>query len=85
MSTARRVAPSPANGGDQEAGVSSRRIQRLTDEYQNRAYTNAQETGGDTRAAECDAWLRQKLADEGVRPEHIEIEFRRVMAAVFRV
>lgn len=79
------VAPSPANGGDQEAGVSSRRIQRLTDEYQNRAYTNAQETGGDTRAAECDAWLRQKLADEGVRPEHIEIEFRRVMAAVFRV
>ena len=39
--------------------------------------------GGDTRTAECDAWLRQKLADEGVRPEHIETEFQRVMAVVF--
>jgi hypothetical protein len=77
-------APPPANGGD-GVGISTRHIQRLADEYQDRAYANSQETGGDTRTAECDAWLRQKLADEGVRPEHIEIEFRRVMAAVFRV
>jgi hypothetical protein len=74
----------PTNGGDREAGISTWRIQRLADEYQDRAYANAQKTGGDTRTAECDAWLRQRLAADGVRPEHIEIEFRRVMAVVFR-
>jgi putative DNA primase/helicase len=77
------AAPPPANGGDREAGVSSGRIRELADEYQERAYANARETGGDTRTAECDAWLRQRLADEGVRPEHIETEFERVMAVVF--
>jgi hypothetical protein len=77
--------PPPANGGDREAAVSSRHIQRLTDEYQDRAYANARATGGDTLTAECDRWLRRKLADEGVRPEHIEVEFERVMAEVFRI
>jgi putative DNA primase/helicase len=66
-------------------GISTRRIVGLSDEYQERAYANSRETGGDTRTAECDAWLRQKLADEGVLPEHIETEFQRVMAEVFRV
>ena len=48
------------------------------------AYANAQQTGGDTRTAHCDAWLRQTLAEE-VLPEFIETEFERVMAEVFRV
>ena len=69
------VAPPPA----------SARIQRLADEYAYRAYSNAQTTGGDPRTAECDAWLRQTLADGGVRPEFVEVEFERVMAEVFRV
>ena len=51
----------------------------------NSVYANAQANGGDTRTAELDAWLRQRLADEGVRPEHIEIEFERVMQVVFAV
>jgi hypothetical protein len=75
-------ASSPLDDG---VGVSAWRIRGLADEYQDRAYANAQESGGDTRTAECDAWLRQKLANEGVRPEHIEVEFRRVMDVVFRV
>ena len=66
-------------------GISALRIRRLTDEYHDRAYANAQETGGDTRTADLDAWLRQKLADEGVLPEFVEVEFERVMAVVFRV
>jgi hypothetical protein len=77
-----------AHTGDDDGpapGLSQRTISALSEEYQNRAYANSQETGGDTRTAECDAWLRQKLADDGVRPEHIETEFERVMVAVFRV
>jgi hypothetical protein len=33
--------------------------------------------------AKLNAELRQKLADMGLRPEHIELEFERVMAVVF--
>ena len=75
-------ASSPSADG---VGISAWHIHQLSDEYQDRAYANSQETGGDTRTAECDAWLRQKLADEGVLPESIEVEFQRVMAQVFRV
>jgi hypothetical protein len=64
-------------------GVSERTIRSIGDEYTERAYANAQANGGDTRTAECDAWLRQKLADEGVLPEHIETEFKRVMQVLF--
>jgi hypothetical protein len=70
---------------DDGVGVSAWRIRGLADQYQDRAYANAQETGGDTRTVECDAWLRQRLANEGVRPEFIEVEFERVMAEVLRV
>ena len=73
----------PSSPSDDESGISTQHIQRLADEYQDRAYANSRETGGDTRTAECDAWLRQKLVDDGVLPEHIETEFQRVMAAVF--
>ena len=68
-----------------EPGLGDRTIRGLGDEYTERAYANAQANGGDTRTAELDAWLRQRLADEGVRPEHIEIEFERVMQVVFAV
>ena len=34
--------------------------QRLADEYEDRA-CDSQETGGDTRTAECGAWLRTRL------------------------
>jgi len=78
-----RAAHPQPNGG--EPGLSHWRIRVLADQYQELAYANAQARDGDTRTAECDAWLRQRLADDGVRSEHIEIEFERVMAEVFRV
>ena len=68
-----------------EPGLSERRIRELADQYQGRAYANAQETGGDTRTAECDAWLRATLREEVDLPEHVEIEFARVMKVVFVV
>ena len=64
-------------------GLSARTIRAVADEYTERGYANAQETGGDTRTAELDAWLRQRLAELGVRPEHVEAEFERVKAAVW--
>jgi Protein of unknown function (DUF3631) len=74
----------PVNGGT-EPGLSRRRIRDLAEQYQDLAYANAQENSGDTRTADCDARLRQTLAEEGVPPEFVEIEFERVMAEVFRV
>jgi putative DNA primase/helicase len=70
-----------ANGGGW--GLSERRIRELAEQYQDRAYANAQETGGDTRTAECDAWLRAVLDQEVDLLEHVEIEFERVMQVVF--
>jgi hypothetical protein len=77
------VTPSAGNGG--EPGLSRRRIWDLAEQYQELAYANAQATGGDTRTADCDAWLRQTLAEGGILPEHVEVEFARVMAQVFQV
>lgn len=67
-----------------EPGLSRQRIRDLAEQYQERAYANARENGGDTRIGECDAWLRQRLADDGAPPEFVEVEFKRVMAEVFR-
>jgi hypothetical protein len=78
-------APRAANGGGTEPGLSRRRIRDLAEQYQDLAYANAQENGGDTCTAGCDAWLRQTLGEEGVAPEFIEVEFERVMVEVFRV
>jgi hypothetical protein len=56
-----------ANGKD-EPGVSRRRIRDLGEQYQELAYANAQANDGDTHTVSCDAWLRQRLADEGCGP-----------------
>jgi uncharacterized protein DUF3631 len=77
------AAPAPTNGGI-EPGLSQRRIRDLAEQYQELAYANAQETGGDTRTAQCDVWLRQTLAEDGVLPESVKVEFERVMTEVFR-
>ena len=68
-----------------EPGLSLRSIQELRDAYQDRACAHAQENDGDTRTADCDAWLRQTLAERGVLPEAVEVEFKRVMDLVFAV
>jgi uncharacterized protein DUF3631 len=68
---------------DDGVGVSAWRIRQLAEQYQDRAYANAQANDGDTRTAECDAWLRQALT-EMVLPEFVEAEFKRVMTEVFR-
>ena len=73
----------PDNGQD-APGLSALSIEALADWCTERAYADAQETGGDTRTAELDAALRQRLADEGVLWEYVEIEFKRVMTVVFR-
>ena len=64
--------------------MNRRRIQNLAEQYQERAYANAQAHDGDTHTADCDAWLRRILAEDGVLPEFIETEFERVMAEVLR-
>jgi uncharacterized protein DUF3631 len=75
-----------AEGGSGLApGLSRRTLADLAHDYTERAYANAQENEGDTRTAELDAWLRQRLAAEGVLPEFVEVEFQRVMTEVFRV
>jgi hypothetical protein len=73
-----------ASDGNGTAGLSQRTITELAEDYTEAAYTNAQETGGDTRTAELDADLRRRLA-EMVLPEFVEVEFKRVMGEVFRV
>jgi putative DNA primase/helicase len=70
---------------DDGVGLSAWRIRQLAEQYQDRAYANAQANDGDTRTAECDAWLRQTLAEGGVPPEFIKVEFRRVIDEVFRI
>jgi hypothetical protein len=77
--------PLPATNGGVEPGLSQRTISELAEDYTERAYANAQENGGDTRTAELDAALRQRLADDGVPPEFVEVEFARIMSVVFRV
>src|SRR5262245_51697945 len=70
-----------ANGD--EPGLSRQQIRNLSEQYQERAYANAQTNDGDTHTAECDVWLRKALADEGVLPEFIGVEFERVMVEMF--
>jgi len=70
------------DGNIPTSNLPQRIIVGLAEEYMGRACANYRETGGDTRTTELDAWLRQRLAEEGVSPEHIEVEFRRVVATV---
>ena len=77
-------APVATNGGT-EPGLSHWRIRNLAEQYQELAYANARANDGDTRTADCDAWLRRTLAEQGVLPESVEVEFERIMAELFRV
>jgi hypothetical protein len=77
-------APQPTNGGT-EPGLSAYSIRELAEAYQERTYAQYEESGsGDVDHRPLDAWLRQRLR-EMVLPEHIEIEFKRVMDAVFAI
>jgi Protein of unknown function (DUF3631) len=77
-------APKPTDGGT-KPGLSSRTIRDLADAYQERTYAQYQESGScDVDHRPLDGWLRQCLR-EMVLPEHIEIEFERVMQAVFAI
>jgi hypothetical protein len=69
--------------GDQEAGLSSRRIRELADWYVNRAL-DQQTRNNKVDSAELGTGLRQVLAEE-VQPELVEVEFQRIMVEVFRI
>ena len=71
----------PSNGGDRP-GLSDHRIRQLAAWYLDRAETERQRTGT-IRQVELDEALRMVLAQEGVFPEFAEVEFERVMRAVF--
>jgi Protein of unknown function (DUF3631) len=69
-----------------EPGLSLRTIRELADAYQERTYAQYQESGStDVDHRPLDAWLRRQLAELGVFPEFVEIEFKRVMDVVFAI
>jgi hypothetical protein len=71
---------------DDGSGLSPRTINELADAYRERSYAQYQEGGGtDVDHRPLDSWLRQHLAELGVFREHVEIEFARVMEAVFAI
>jgi hypothetical protein len=76
-----RVAKPQPNGG--EPGLSRRRIQELADWYSDQGHQRHNDGTLDT--AGLDAELRLILREEVAFPEHVEIEFERVMQAVFAV
>lgn len=69
-----------ANGGA-EPGLSRWRIRELADWYKNETHRRYNDGTLDTAA--LDAELRAILREEVAFPEHVEIEFKRVMDAVF--
>jgi hypothetical protein len=71
----------PSNGGD-EPGLSDYRIRQLAGWYLECAEAERQATGT-IRQPELDEALQLALAEEGVFPEFIAVEFERVMRAVF--
>ena len=71
----------PANGRD-ETGLSNHRVRQLAGWYLDRAEAERRETGT-LRQVELDQALRTLLAEEGVFPEFIAVEFERVMCSVF--
>jgi putative DNA primase/helicase len=66
-----------------ESGLGQRRIRELADWYEDQGYQRYCEGKLDT--AELDADLRLILREEVAFPEHVEIEFERVMQLVFEV
>ena len=71
----------PANGRD-ETGLSNHRVRQLAGWYLDRAEAERRETGM-LRQVELDQALRTLLAENGVFPEFIAVEFERVMCSVF--
>jgi Protein of unknown function (DUF3631) len=71
----------PPTSGD-EAGLSDYRVRQLAGWYLDRADAERRETGT-IRQTELDEALRTLLAEVGVFPEFIAVEFERVMRAVF--
>ena len=70
-----------AANGSAEPGLSRRRVQELADWYSDQAYWHYSPNA--LAAGALDAELRAILRKE-VAPEHVEIEFERVMKAVPR-
>jgi hypothetical protein len=62
--------------------MSDYRVRQLAGWYLDRADAERRETGT-LRQAELDETLRKLIAEDGVFPEFIAIEFERVMRAVF--
>ena len=78
------AAASAANGGS-APGLPEHEIRDLAHWYVDRAAERAHEGGGiELDREELDAGLRQVLRERCL-PEHIETEFTRVMAAVFKI
>jgi hypothetical protein len=64
-----------------EPGLSRRRIQELADWYKDETHRRYNENNPDPAA--LDAELRAILRKEVAFPEHVEIEFARVMELLF--
>jgi putative DNA primase/helicase len=72
-----------ARNGGGEPGLSRRRLRELADWYSDQGYQRHHDGILDT--AELDAELRLILREEVAFPEHVEVEFERVMQIVFAV
>jgi hypothetical protein len=78
-------APRFAHEDAGEPCLSAWDIHKLAPSYCDRVHALMHERGTtDLDLSKLDADLRQKLADLGVPPERIEIEFERVMAEIFK-
>jgi hypothetical protein len=64
-----------------EPGLSFTTIRHLGAQYRDRADEQRKRTG-EVNQGELDAWLRRTLRSM-VFPEHVEVEFERVMQVVF--
>jgi hypothetical protein len=71
----------PSTDGGTEPGLSRRRIEELAAWYRDETHQRYNENTLDTPA--LDAELRAILRKEVAFPEHVEVEFERVMKAVF--
>jgi hypothetical protein len=74
-------APRAATNGGAEPGISRQRIRELADWYKDE--THRRYNDGTLDTPELDAELRAILREEVDLPEHVEIEFERVMQVVF--
>ena len=73
------------SGGEPEPGLPQATIRRWAEWYKDAAADQLHETGDTDRQA-LNAELRRRLIEEeGVFPEHVEAEFRRIEDEVFRV